>query len=354
MTNSSNRYTDFRAEDFICDPFFQEWVIAPNEEKELFWKDFLANCPDKNEAVEKARAVLLNISFAEHLPSDDLVQRSLNRHLEAILNSEGGKVVRMKPFTSRFGKLLRVAAVFGGVALTLFLATQFFRSDKAEKLAVQTEYGKLKQVLLPDSSSIVLNAHSKIEYNKDWNKSKKREVWLEGEAFFDVRHLNQDTMNVKAHDHFIVHTEDLDVEVLGTSFNIRQRRGKTEVVLQTGRIKLSFKDNSHEDIIMKPGEVVTYNPEENDFSRTTAVPENYTAWKEKKLLLNNPTVDEIAAYLEDNFGKKIILQDDALGERKIEGPILLTNLDDALFILSTVLSTEVIRKDSSTIILRHR
>jgi ferric-dicitrate binding protein FerR (iron transport regulator) len=152
----------------------------------------------------------------------------------------------------------------------------------------------------------------------------------------------------------VVHTKDLDVEVLGTSFNVRQRRGKTEVVLQTGKIKVTFNDDHRKDIIMKPGDLVSYNPSVNNINRTSAVPENYTAWKENKLLLNNPTVSEIAAYLEDQFGKKIILQDPQLGERKIEGPILLTNLDDALFILSTVLTADVVRKDSSTVIIRRR
>ncbi len=353
MNNSIYRYSDFGAEDFICDPFFQDWVMAPDEEKDSFWKDFLINHPDKNQAVEKARAVLLNITFVEHLPDDDLVKSSLSQHLVTIQNGRR-QVVSMKPFTSRFRTLMRVAALFGGVVLALFLAFQFFINNREDKLAVQTEYGKLKQVLLPDSSSIILNANSKIEYNKDWNKGGKREVWLEGEAFFDVQHLNRDTMHVTAQDQFVVHTEDLDVEVLGTSFNIRQRRGKTEVVLQTGRIKVSFKDDSREEIIMKPGEVVTYDSEVNDINRTIADPENYTAWKEKKLLLTNPTVHEIVAYLEDNFGQRILLQDEKLGERKIDGPILLTNLDDALFILSTVLSAEVVRKDSSTLIIRGR
>jgi ferric-dicitrate binding protein FerR (iron transport regulator) len=353
MSNSLNRYSDFSAEDFICDPDFQEWIMAPSEEKENFWKNFLINHPEKKEAVNKARGVLLNISFVEHLPDDNLVQRSLSQHLVTIQNGRG-QVVSMKPFTSRFNKLARVAALFGGVVLALFLAFQFFSNNREDKLAVQTEYGKLKQVLLPDSSSIVLNANSKIEYNKNWSKGNKREVWLEGEAFFDVRHLNQDTTKVTPFEQFVVHTEDLDVEVLGTSFNIRQRRGKTEVVLQTGRIKVSFKDNSRKEIIMKPGEIVTYDPAENDMNLTTAVPENYTAWKEKKLILNNPSVNEIVAYLEDNFGKKIMLQDAKLGERKIEGPILLTNLDDALFILSTVLTADVVHKDSSTIIIRNR
>ena len=353
MSTSINRYSDFKEEDFICDPFFQEWVMSPDEEKNGFWESFISNYPDKKDAVEKAKVVLSNISFTEHLPTDERVQQSLIRHLDAIQNG-GAKVVRMKPSGNRLGKVMKVAAIFGGAVVTLLLATQFFKNDKPEKLAVQTEYGKLKEVILPDSSSIVLNANSKIEYKREWSKGNRREVWLEGEAFFDVRHLNKDTTQITLNDQFVVHTKDLNVEVLGTSFNIRQRRGKTEVVLQTGKIKVTFKDGNREEVIMQPGDVVTYDPSENDVDRKTDVPENYSAWKENKLILNNPTVSEIAAYLEDHFGKKIILQDSKLGERKIEGPILLTNLDDALFILSTVLTADVVRKDSSTVIIRRR
>jgi transmembrane sensor len=355
MSNSLNSYSGFNEEDFVCDPLFQDWVMMPTEEKESFWRSFLHQFPEKKETVDKARAVLSNISFIEHVPGDDRAQRSFERHLAVIQDTGTGKVVRMKPVGNRMIKILKVAALFGGVVLAVYLAVSLFSNKGgAEKMALQTEYGKQKQVLLPDSTAIVLNANSRIEYSKDWDKGKKREVWLEGEAFFDVRHLNRDTMQVVPFEQFVVHTKHMDVEVLGTSFNIRQRRGKTEIVLQTGRIKIKFKDNSSGDIVMSPGDIVTYDSASNDISRSTAVPENYTAWKEKKLILNNPEVNEIIAYLEDNFGKKIVLRNADLGERKIEGPILLNNLDDALFILSIVLKADVIHKDSSTVIIQPR
>ena len=97
---------------------------------------------------------------------------------------------------------------------------------------------------------------------------------------------------------------------------------------------------------MMPGDMVTYNPAAKKFVETTTIPEDYTAWKEKKLMLNDPTLAQIINYLEDNYGKKIIVEDTALEKRKIEGPILLNNLDDALFIISTVLNTDIEQKDS--------
>ena len=178
-------------------------------------------------------------------------------------------------------------------------------------------------------------------------------MWLEGEAFFDVKHLNYNAKHIQPYERFIVHTKDLVVEVLGTSFNIRQRRGKTEVVLQTGKISISFNDKKHDGIMMSPGDIVTYNPTAEELLRTTTIPENYTAWRERKLLLNNPTVNEIVQYLEDNYGKKIVLDETQLGTRRIEGPILINNLDDALFILSTVLNVDIIKQDT-TLFIRPR
>jgi ferric-dicitrate binding protein FerR (iron transport regulator) len=176
---------------------------------------------------------------------------------------------------------------------------------------------------------------------------------LQGEAFFDVKHLNRDETRLKEGDHFTVHLQGLDIEVLGTSFNIRSRRGKTEVVLQSGKIKVSFK-NKDPDIIMKPDDIIVYNQAENKITRNITVARDYTGWKERRLVLHDPTISEILNYLEDNFGKKIILEKKDLGSKKIEGPILFNDLDDALFVISTVLQAEVIKEGNNTIIIRVR
>jgi hypothetical protein len=65
-------------------------------------------------------------------------------------------------------------------------------------------------------------------------------------------------------------------------------------------------------------------------------------------------VNEILVYLEDNFGKKIIMEDTSMYSRTVNGPILISTLDDALFVLSTVLNTEVVKRDSSTIVMFSR
>ena len=347
-TSDDSRYAEFEEAEFISDPFFQDWVIHAGAEKEDFWNGFLVRYPEKKTAVQAARTFLQNMPFAEYVPDDALIQQALNRHLaqiEAIDHQRNSTPVRS--FYRKYRSLLRFAAIFGGTAM---LTVAYFTRGTDKKTIVQTAYGQLTSVILPDSSAIVLNAHSKVVFQKKPQTGSAREVWLEGEAFFNVRHLNLNPLAVLPPERFIVHTGDLDIEVLGTSFDIRKRREKTEVVLQTGKIKLLFIRKSRPDIVMSPGEVVTYQPRENTVVRTTTTPEDYSAWKEKKLILNNPTVTEIIAYLEDNYGTKIILRDEKIGTRVIEGPILLNNLDDALFVLSTVLHADIIKKDGSLII----
>lgn len=350
-TNSYERYLNFTEEELICDPYFQDWVIHPDEENSRFWSGFLSGYPEKKAAVEKAVKMLKRVSFKAHMPDEALVQQSLAKHLEAIESLVPVSDAPLIPVTRKQGAVWQMAAVFGGAVLLTAALFYFNRGEK--RIAVQTPYGNIRTLILQDSSRVVLNANSGIEYGASWKQDEKREVWLNGEAFFEVRHINRNEKAIRPNEQFLVHTRDLDITVLGTSFDIRERREKTEVVLETGTIKISFRDKARQDVLMKPGDLVTWISRENKLVRTTTIPENYTAWKERKLLLTNPTVKEIVAYLEDNYGKKIVLESPGLETRVIEGPILLSNLEDVLFILSTVLNTEVIRKDS-TLILRPR
>jgi transmembrane sensor len=103
--------------------------------------------------------------------------------------------------------------------------------------------------------------------------------------------------------------------------------------------------------VMHPGDRIVYRAAADTINRTSIDVTDYLKWREKKLLLVDPTAAEICKYLEDNFGKKILFEDSTLQHKKIEGPILINNLDDALFVISTVLNTRISKNDS-VIILR--
>ena len=340
---NSGQYASFTLSDFITDPFFQDWVIFPEGEAATFWGDWLERHPEKVEMIKEARMLLESVGFEEQLPTEEEVQQSLARARE-IIATGSGRVVGLSVDRQR-GRIRRIgwaAAVIAGIGIATVIG-YLSKDHRSAERSYATPYGELRTLYLPDSSKLVLNAHSSVRYAGSWRPGQVREVWLDGEGYFDVRPDKAAT--------FLVHTKDLVVEVLGTTFDIRNRRGKTEVVLETGRIRVRFAAGIHEDVMLAPGDRVIYDPAKTELAHTFTVPENYTSWKDKKLM--EPTVGEILDYLEDNYHKTFILEDPTLAGKKIGGVILLDNLNDALFALSTVLNVNIIqRKD--TIILKKR
>ncbi|SHK99189.1 FecR family protein [Chitinophaga jiangningensis] len=348
----AHKYIHYKESDFLTDSYFQEWVYTPTADSEHFWQEVIHAVPQQKEAIENARRYLKSITFATHTPSDEEVEASWQQHFQAIQAtlSQPAPAAKVRFISRR--TLFRVAAVVAG--LVLITGTYLFIYNNNEQLIASTGYGEMRKVTLPDGSQVDLNANSKITYRKNWQQGNDREVWLEGEALFNVSHINKDTNHIKAGEKFLVHTKDLTVSVLGTVFDIRQRRRKTEVVLQSGKIKLHFSSGKEPDIIMEPGQLVAYNDIEKKLITSGTSPEKFSAWKEQKLILQDPKVNDILLYLEDNFGKKIIMENKALSNRTVNGPILISSLDDALFVLSTVLNTEIIKRDTNTIVLRDR
>ena len=340
---NSGQYASFALSDFMTDPFFQDWVIFPEGEAGAFWEDWLERHPEKAETIREAKMLLESVGFEEQLPKEEEVQQSLARARE-IIAAGSGRIVELSLDRQR-GRIRRIgwaAAVIAGIGIATVIGLLSKDHRPAEE-SYATQYAEIQTVYLPDSSKLILNAHSSVRYSKEWKPRQAREVWLDGEAYFDVR--------AKAATTFFVHTKDLTVEVLGTSFDIRGRRGKTEVVLQSGKIKVVFPAGSHDEVVMAPGDKIIYDPAKAALVQTATIPENYTLWKDKKL--TDATVGEIVRYLEDNYNKTIILDNPALANRKIGGVILLDNLDDALFALSTVLNVNVIQHQD-TLILKPR
>lgn len=345
MKKGENRgqYARFTLSDFVSDPFFQDWVIHPDGEEAGFWDDWMQRHPEKAEMLREARTLLESIRFEEQLPKEEEVQQSLARAREMIA-AGSGRVV-MLPLDGQRGRIRRIgwaAAVIAGIGIATTIG-YLSGSHRPAEQSWATPYGEMRTLYLPDSSKLVLNAHSSVRYAGNWQPGQAREVWLDGEGYFDVRPDQAST--------FRVHTKDLTVEVLGTAFDIRNRRGKTEVVLETGRIRVRFPAGIHGDFVLAPGDRIIYDPARTELAHTVTVPENYTSWKDKKL--TEATVGDIIQYLEDNYHKTLILEDSTLAGKKIGGVILLDNLNDALFALSTVLNVNVIQQQDS-IILKKR
>ena len=141
---------------------------------------------------------------------------------------------------------------------------------------------------LPDGSFGWLNSGSTIKYAMNFNQ--KREVQLSGQAFFDVNHQDENK--------FVVKTKYLDIEVKGTAFNIAAytNEDQIDVTLERGSVLLK-NDKFATSIEMKPNELINYNLINQKITRTTVTAQNYSAWKEGKLILRNASLSELAKQL---------------------------------------------------------
>ena len=223
---------------------------------------------------------------------------------------------------------LRVAATVSLLAMM----TWFLIPD--ERQSFYADYGEQVRLTLPDGSSVILNGNSVIRYVPEWSDDKAREVWIEGEAFFDVTHLKNDQK-------FIVHTEaGINVEVLGTRFNVRIRRGQAEVMLEEGKVLLDVsRIFSNESVLLKPGELGVLAEDELVVGRVN--PWQYSSWKENLLYFNETTLKEVANILEDTYGMQVVFEDEELETRKLSGQIDARDADDILLAIAEVFNIGV-------------
>ncbi|MCF6361663.1 MAG: DUF4974 domain-containing protein [Cyclobacteriaceae bacterium] len=163
---------------------------------------------------------------------------------------------------------------------------------------IENKSGQKSKIYLPDGSKVWLNAESKLSFPQKF-VGNKREVSLEGEAFFEVVE-NPDLP-------FIVTTADINIKVLGTSFNVSAFPEDlvTETTLETGSVALK-KVNSNEDFLMlEPNQKATYSKKKQSFAIKNVDPSFFTSWKDGRLKFHNTSFDEVATKLERWYGVEI-------------------------------------------------
>lgn len=201
---------------------------------------------------------------------------------------------------------LRVAAILFIPFLFTWLFLNVFSSEEHIKplsmVTVETPAGVKQTKVLPDGSTVILNARSVLTFPAEFSED-KREIGLTGEAFFDVA---KDSLRP-----FTVYTGDVSTTALGTSFNINYRpeRDVARVSLATGVVQIVMK-NKNGDVKatkLQPGEQLDYDPQVNAFHTSTFDTLETLAWKEGLLYFKKADIEQIVQKLEDWYGVEIAL-----------------------------------------------
>jgi ferric-dicitrate binding protein FerR (iron transport regulator) len=223
-----------------------------------------------------------------------------------------------------------VAALAFGIR---YLATRPARP--MEMAEIRTGYGEIKNVLLPDSSVVVLNANSTIRIPQQWTEKDGRQVWLDGEAYFQVQKKPATAAK------FIVHTREVDVEVLGTRFNVNTRRQRAIVSLEEGKVRLSMRGivtsvmEKKAGLVMRPGQVA-----EVDEDLQTKVNEDKdvtvrSGWARHEFHFDHTSLGEIARLIQDTYGYKLVVADSSMLDKQISdaGGVRVSDVRDLVKLL---------------------
>ncbi len=328
-------------EQLAADETFQNWVNRSNLEDEWKWNLWLMNHPQNASLVDEAKAIVklmqaLRKKEVAHKKKDIALQDMKDRLsiTDPAIFVEGGAEILSERDGNRVGRLsksFRWAAI--AAVIVLFSGITAYWYMKVHKIEQVSAFGENMSFVLPDGSRVDLNANSTLKSDKVWSEENAREVWLKGEAFFSVKHKNS---NQK----FIVHTNNGDIEVLGTSFNVYDRRGKTKVVLTSGKVKI-VTNKSKDTLFLNAGEMVEFTSEGTGRSKIVDG-KKFTSWKDNLLVFDDATLQDVAVMIKDNYGYEVKWEKENLKKIKFsytfvgkDVDLLLTTLSEALDIIAT-------------------
>ena len=241
--------------------------------------------------------------------------------------------------SSRKQTVIRRIMIWGNVAIWMFLLCcsiilfYLYHSSGQEVLAssycqIEIPQGASSKLLLPDSTIVFLNGGTVLKYDASLQQQMNREVFFSGEAYFKV------TKNV--HKPFIVHTGELNIKVLGTTFNVASYPDDAEikVSLVEGSLNVYTTSDAKENILLSPDEQAIYNKNDKLLSMRKIDAVSQTAWTTGRLVFVNEKLFDILKTIGKKYDVQILVQSQKVYTEYFSGSIDANlTLDEILFYL---------------------
>jgi ferric-dicitrate binding protein FerR (iron transport regulator) len=200
-----------------------------------------------------------------------------------------------KPVTKQFSLILKVAAVGAVLLFSLFAIKPMLTGDAISGMETMA-YADKGQLNLPDGSLLLVDKGSSVEYNKDaFNDN--RMLAFEGRAYFDIA-------KSKEGKNFVIESEDLTVEILGTEFEINTIADQPSVIVTEGKVKVT---TATESMILVANESVHI--ENGKIVKDTHSSPNIKSWFTGEIAFESVTMDKVIEDLENHFNKPIVTND---------------------------------------------
>jgi len=278
----------------------------PNEKKYI--SDWLNQSADNKLLYSDLKEIWLSSGVKNNADNYN-IENAIANFSQKVRISQKGKV-----------RSLNVARVLKYAALAvLLLALPFMYYLGNKNVAVQDSYttitcalGDKTNMILPDSTVVCLNSGSTLKFNNNFKKG-VRQVYLDGEAYFSVTKDAENPFRIK--------TNEIDVEVLGTEFNLKAYSNEKTVstTLVEGSVKIT---SQNQGTVIKPGQKLVYSVDSKKMAlHELADLSPETEWKDGRLVFRNESLGDLELKLERWFDVDIVLADEAVKKRKYTGTL---------------------------------
>lgn len=337
-------YNHFSTEDFVLDEYFQHWVYSPDEETNHFWERFLNAFPEQRKAVGEARVFLESMASRESMLGEDVPEEMIE-DIKARFNSEINErdlhispaphsaLPQTKQRRSHKRFYLAAAAVLLGAAL---LGSVFFKSDAPASFLhglsmeqQETFNGGLRHIVLSDGTQVWLNASSRLRYPGDFRNKKSREVFLEGEAFFDVYEDSKKP--------FVVRASGVSIKVLGTTFNVKSYAADqfVETTLVSGKVTIANDEDEFFPVTLRPNQQALFSKQSREIELKEVLDtESHAEWRNGWMIFEDQPFDQIRQTLERWYNVTIHVEDSRSLSCTFSGKFKDKPLDEILEIFS--------------------
>lgn len=265
-----------------------------------------------------------------------------NAASQASENTEQETAVQPAPTKRRRNWLMAAAS------LLLLGTASWFGRDYIIYRTYGTAFGETRSVELADGTQVILNANTSLRVPRFGFGDDTREVKLNGEAFFHVKH----TIDNKR---FMVKTdENFEVTVLGTEFSVYTRQKGGKVLLKNGKVHLLYSQGTRkQELVMKPGDLVT-------MEKAAATPvlkphadtQKLIAWTGNRFVFDKTPLSEVASQLQEHYGIKVEIKDARFANRTVSGTFQPENGEELLTLLSELFDFRLGRDGEAYLILQ--
>lgn len=314
-------YSEYKVEDFMLDESFQRYAGGKHPKDTAHWEEVLARYPEKKTEIEEAKKILGYLTFQGQPVPKEVFEEDLAR-IKAFMVTQ--------PRQQFFRRYWMGLAASIGLLVLLGLGNYYLKflhhkpessiSKNIKYIEKKVGKGHKLTTYLEDGSKVKINAESKLKIPQHF-AADKREVYLEGEAFFEVA---RDTTRA-----FIIHTGHYRTTVLGTSFNIKAYPGEEIIKVAVATGKVMVEDSLTADNVELASNQMAV-CQQRRIEKTTFDISEELGWKEDILIFKNADIKVLARELERWYGVKVELQNTRNIEKLFTGRFHNENLESIL------------------------